>query len=70
MKIDGEPTQSDINNLKNELAESIVKIKTMEDIAEQGKKYGFHHCGIVEVKNHCKKSTVWNKHKTQGHMTT
>ena len=41
MKIDGKPIQSDIVNLKNELAECATKIKTMEDIIEQGKKYGF-----------------------------
>ena len=40
-KIDGRPTQSDISNLENELAEHDTKIKTMEDIVEQGKRYVF-----------------------------
>ena len=40
-KIDGKPTQSDFDILKNELAERATKIKTMEDIIKQDKKYRF-----------------------------
>ena len=36
-----EMTQSGINLLESELAEYTAKIKTMKDIIEQGKKFGF-----------------------------
>ena len=40
-KINSEPTQSNINNLKNELAKCATKIKATKDIIKQGKKDGF-----------------------------
>ena len=40
-KIDGEPTQSDIDTLKNELTKRATKLKTTKDVTKHGKKYGF-----------------------------
>ena len=40
-KIEGEPTKSNINKLKKELAKCTANIKTTEDIVVEGKKYGF-----------------------------
>ena len=37
----GEPGQGDLNILKAEHAEWVAKIKTTEDMVEQGHKYGF-----------------------------
>ena len=64
MKIDGEPTQSDIDNLKNELTKHASKIKTMADIIEHGKKYGFLIIvvGLLKCKTIIKNpQTVWNE---------
>ena len=66
MKIDGKPIQSNIDILKNDLAEHITKIKIMEDTLEQGKNYGL----LIVVVGLAKYKTiimnppaVWNKPK-------
>ena len=69
MKIDGKPTQSDIDNLENELAECTTKIITMEDVVEQGKKYRFLIIiiGLSKYKTIIKNPwTVWNKPEDPG----
>ena len=40
-KIVGEPSQGDINTLKQEQAGKAAKIKTTEDMIENGRKFGF-----------------------------
>ena len=68
-KIDGKPTQSDINILKNKLAESTTKINTMKDIIEQGKKYGFLIIvvGLLKYRTIIKNpQTEWNEPEDPG----
>ena len=41
-KIDRKPSQSDLDNLENELAKSAMKIENTKDIVKNGKEYGFY----------------------------